>query len=89
MAPLLDIPGKSAIAWNKPIIKASLYVISFSSFVPFLFFTMNNAKAVTRSAIPTYFTFSLISSILSFKSNPRSPAGIVPTTIKSAYLKFW
>ena len=30
----------------------------------------------------------VISAILSLKINPRIPAGIVPTTIKSAYLKF-
>ena len=86
VAPLLDIPGKRATAWNKPIIMLSNIVIWLLSFLPLKSFIKNNAIAVIIRAKPTNLTLSDNKSILSFKNIPSKPAGIVPITINQAYL---
>ena len=51
--PLLEMPGTNEIAWNIPMINASLYVISLSFFLPLQFITNIRDSAVIKKPNPT------------------------------------
>lgn len=74
--PLLEIPGKTAIAWKRPTIKASRYVMSFSVLFPEYLSESHKAAAVTKKNTPINFCEEKAASTFDSKKSPTIPAGI-------------
>ena len=79
--PLREIPGIIVIHSNRPIIIASLSVISLSPFSPLIFLTRNRASAVIKKAKPRNLILLNLFSIKSFSKKPVIMTGIVLTTM--------